>query len=222
MSTERHFALPQGPKAMIAVSIRGILPTDAAAAVQQHLAPILGPVAPHSRVRLTRLAEPELTRPLLAQVDVQLGGGRRIRAQVAAGTVSEVVGRLAKRTIEQLCLFPNVLSERLRARVGAAMPPSLPELLPPPGRRVVRHKLCHPETMTAAEAIAELQALDYRFHLFREKYSRQDSMVIRDGSGRYRIIQYDRIRSVSPSPRHRSCSLRRSVAASRSRLPGLT
>lgn len=31
--------------------------------------------------------------------------------------------------------------------------------------------------------------MDYRFHLFREKFSRQDSIVVRGGIGRYRVVQ---------------------------------
>ncbi|MGW5191825.1 sigma 54 modulation/S30EA ribosomal C-terminal domain-containing protein [Kribbella sp. NPDC004138] len=194
MSTESHGTVPLRvvplrAVAAISVSTAGILPTDAAAVVREHLAPILGTWAPHSRVRLTRLTEPGLLRPLVAQIDVQLSGGHRVRAQVAAATMSDLVSLLATRTIEQLHLFPSVLAECLRQQVTTLPPPSPPELLPPAGRRVTRHKGCHPTAMTAAEAITVLEAMDYRFHLFREKYSRQDSIVMRSGPGRYRIFQ---------------------------------
>jgi len=189
MSTESHSAVPLRAVTAIAVSTAGILPTDAAAVIREHLAPILGPLGPHSRVRLTRLTEPGLLRPLVAQVDVQLTAGRRVRAQVAATTMSDLVGLLATRTIEQLHLFPSALAECLRQRVTTLPPPSPPELLPPARRRVIRRKSCHPTAMTAAEAISVLEAMDYRFHLFREKYSRQDSIVLRTGPGRYRILQ---------------------------------
>jgi hypothetical protein len=192
MSTEgreAHGAVPLRAVPAIPVSTAGILPTDAAAVLREHLAPILGAWAPHSRVRLTRLTEPGLLRPLVAQVDIQLSAGRRVRAQVAAATMSDIVVLLASRTIEQLHLFPSALAECLRQRVTTMLPPSPPELLPPSGRRVTRRKSCHPEAMTAAEAITVLEAMDYRFHLFREKYSRQDSIVVRTGPGRYRILQ---------------------------------
>lgn len=189
MSTAGHATLPFGPVAVLPVSTAGILPTDAAVVIREHLTPILGAWTAHSRVRLTRLPEPGLLRPLVAQVDVQLTAGRRVRAQVAAATMSEIVGLLAQRTIEQLHLFPDALAECLRTRVGTLPPPSPPELLPPSVRRVARRKICRPVTMTATEAIGVLEAMDYRFQLFREKYSREDSVVIRSGAGRYRILQ---------------------------------
>ncbi|WP_405064880.1 hypothetical protein OG558_23350 [Kribbella sp. NBC_01510] len=77
------------------------MPTDVTEAVNEHLVPILGSWAVHSRVRLTRLSRPGLTRPIVAQLDVRLTR-HRVRAQVAATTTSEVVSALATRTIEQL------------------------------------------------------------------------------------------------------------------------
>jgi hypothetical protein len=189
MSTESQIVLPLRSATAIPVSTTGIVPTDAATVIHEHLAPILGPWAMHSRVRLTRLSEPGLRRPLVAQIDVQLTAGHRVRAQTAAGTMSELVAALATRTIEQLRLYPHALAACLREHVGAVLLPSPAELLPPERRRLARRKVCRPDPMTVAEAIVVLNAMDYRFHLFRERYSRQDSIVIRDGLGRYRVIQ---------------------------------
>ncbi|MFG1912560.1 sigma 54 modulation/S30EA ribosomal C-terminal domain-containing protein [Kribbella sp. NPDC048928] len=189
MSGENNAAVPLRVPAAIPVSTAGILPTDAVAVIRDHLAPILGPWATSSRVRLTRLPEPGLLRPLLAQVDVQLSAGRRVRAQVSAATMSEVVGLLAGRLIGQLTLYPDALAECLRQRAGALPPPTPPELHPPTVRRVVRRKVGQPATLPVTEAIAILEAMDYRFHLFREKYSHEESIVIRAGAGRYRILQ---------------------------------
>lgn len=166
----------------------GILPTDAATVIRQHFVPILGPVAGHSRARITRLSEPGLIRPIVAQVDVRLGH-HGVRAQVAAATMSEVVGLLATRTIEQLQLFPTALARCLRERPATSPPPWPPELRPPHDRRLARHKNCRLTTMTVGEAIAMLETMDYRFHLFRERYSGQDSVVVRAGSGSRRILQ---------------------------------
>ncbi|NIK59107.1 sigma 54 modulation/S30EA ribosomal C-terminal domain-containing protein [Kribbella shirazensis] len=177
------------PAEPIPVSTTGIVPTDAASVIHEHLAPILGPWGIFSRVRLTRLPEPGLRRPLLAQVDVQLGARRHVRAQLAAATMSELVGLLAMRTIEQLQVYPDALAVALRERVFLLPAPSPPELLPPERRLLARRKLCNPAPMSVAEAIVVLNAMDYRFHLFREKYSRQHSIVIRNGPGRYRVIQ---------------------------------
>jgi sigma 54 modulation/S30EA-like ribosomal protein len=180
-------APPVPAAASLPVATTGILPTDTKEMVRLHLVPILGSLVVHSRVRLTRLSEPELTRPLVAQLDVQLGR-HRVRAQVAAATMADLVGMLTTRAIEQLRRFPKVLAPCLRERVTSSSPSS-PELLPPCARRLVRHKSCRPIALSVGEAIAVPEAMDYRFHLFREKYSRQDSVVIRTSPDRYRIVQ---------------------------------
>lgn len=189
MNTAREYALPLRPGAPIPVRTSGIVPTDAAEVLHEHLAPILGALAPHSRVRLTRLPEPGLRRPLVAQIDVQLTAGRRIRSQVAAATMYDLVELLATRTIGQLRLFPDTLAECLRDRFAVALPLAAPELLPPDRRRVVRRKACVPVPMTVDDAIVVLEAMDYRFHLFQERYSRQESIVVRTGPRRYRLVQ---------------------------------
>ncbi|NUR98746.1 MAG: hypothetical protein HOV67_26260 [Kribbellaceae bacterium] len=189
MNTAREYAVPLRPGTPIPVRTSGIVPTDAAAMIHEHLAPILGALAPHTRVRLTRLPEPGLRRPLVAQIDVQLTAGRRIRAQVAAATMFDLVDQLATRTIGQLRLFPDTLADCLRDHFAGALPPAPPELLPPDRRRVARRKACVPAATTVDEAIAALEAMDYRFHLFQEKYSRQDSIVVRTGPRRYRLVQ---------------------------------
>jgi hypothetical protein len=166
MSRDNNAAVPLRTPTAIPVSTAGILPTDAVAVIPDHLAPILGPWATSSRVRLTRLPEPGLLRPLVAQVNVQLTAGRQARAQVAAATMSEVVGLLAARLIGQLDLFPDALAECLRQRAGTLPPPTPPELLPPSVRRVVRRKAGQPATMPVTAAI-----------------------VIRAGAGGYRILQ---------------------------------
>lgn len=189
MNTAREYALPLRPRSPIPVRTSGIVPTDAPVMLHEHLAPILGALAAHARVRLTRLPEPGLSRPLVAQVDVQLTDGHRIRAQVAAATMFDLVNLLATRTIGQLRMFPAALPECLRDRFVVGLPPVQPELLPPDRRRVARRKTCVPVPMTVAEAIVVVEAMDYRFYLFQEKYSRQDTVVIRTGPRRYRIVQ---------------------------------
>ncbi|WP_327635226.1 sigma 54 modulation/S30EA ribosomal C-terminal domain-containing protein [Kribbella sp. NBC_00482] len=189
MSTEGQVVLPLRSVATVPVSTTGIVPTDAATVIHEHLAPILGPWTAYTRVRLTRLAEPGLRRPLVAQIDVQLSAGHRVRAQTAAATMTELVTVLAMRTIEQLRVYPRALAACLRGHVVTDLLPSPPELLPPERRRLARRKICRPAPMTVAEAIVVLNAMDYRLHLFREKFSRQDSIVVRSGLGRYRVIQ---------------------------------
>ena len=188
MTIESRTMLPTRSGWALHVTMQGILPTNAAEVVSERLLPILGASAVHSRVRLARLSEPDLVRPIVAQLDVQLAR-HRVRAQVAAATTSEVVSMLAVRTIGQLHPFPGVLAPCLRDQAISTSPPTPPELLPPFARRLARHKLCEPAAMTATEAIGVLEAMDYRFHLFRERHSREDSVVVRSASGSYRILQ---------------------------------
>ncbi|WP_405064879.1 sigma 54 modulation/S30EA ribosomal C-terminal domain-containing protein [Kribbella sp. NBC_01510] len=87
----------------------------------------------------------------------------------------------------------------MQDRVTTSPPPSPPELLPPSARRLARQKTAQLTAMKVAEAISTLEAMDQRFHLFQERYSRQDSVVIRTGPGVTRSFSRHRTRSVSTS-----------------------
>jgi hypothetical protein len=172
----------------IAVDTVGILPTDAEQLLCARLEPVLGGWAAYSRVRLTRLTVPGLVRPVVGQIDVQLPH-QRVRAQVTASTVSEVAQLIGLRTAAQLRRVPGALAECLQRLTTHRHPSPAPELLPPEARRIVRHKLCSPDTLTIEEAVGQLEAMDYPFHLFRDNATRQDSVVVRISRGRYRVIQ---------------------------------
>lgn len=172
----------------IAVHTAGILPTDAEEMLCARLEPVLGGWAAHSRVRLTRLIVPGLMRSVVGQLDVRLPH-QRVRAQVAAATVSEVAQLIALRAVAQLHRVPGALPECLRRLTTHMQPSPAPELLLPESRRIVRHKLCLPDTLTIDEAVGQLEAMDYPFHLFRDNATRQDSVVVRISRRRYRVIQ---------------------------------
>ncbi|GAA0927845.1 HPF/RaiA family ribosome-associated protein [Kribbella koreensis] len=168
----------------IAVETHGILPTDTVDQVRALLMPVIGKWAGHSRIRITRLTHVDAARPLVAQLDVGHPHGR-LRAQVAAKTLRSAVLTLAARTTAQLRQVPG-------ARV---VPTSLatwfPELLPPADRRLSRNKICDLRPTTVDAAIATLERMDYRFHLFREISTAQDSLVCRTGPGSFRLLQLE-------------------------------
>jgi len=55
-------------------------------------------------------------------------------------------------------------------------------------RMVIRHKSYSLARQTPAEAVADLELLDYDFHLFTEKATGQDSVIYRTPDG-YRLAQ---------------------------------
>ncbi|MEV0402627.1 sigma 54 modulation/S30EA ribosomal C-terminal domain-containing protein [Actinoallomurus sp. NPDC050550] len=74
----------------------------------------------------------------------------------------------------------------------AHQPPYFPR--PPEVRTVIRHKSYALRRQTPQDAVADMELLDYDFHLFTEQETGQDSVVYRSGTG-YRLAQID------PKPR---------------------
>lgn len=168
----------------IAVDVRGILPTDTATQVQARLKPVLGRWTGHSRVRVTRLDNVDLVRPVVAQLDIS-HPRTGLRAQVVAATAKDAVSALATRAAAQL---------RQLAGPGSActpLPTWFPELRPPSQRRLSRNKVCDLLPMTVDEAIQKLDLMDHRVHLFREISTAQDSLVCRAGAGSFRLQQLE-------------------------------
>lgn len=148
-----------------------------------------------ARVRLTMLAGPALTRPAIAEVNLDLNG-RPVRAQVAAASMHEAVDLLQYRLRERL----RRVTRHWEARRGGiprtephawrhgAEPTHRPEFYPRPAeqREVVRHRTFAPAAQTGADAAVDLEALDYDFHLFTDETTGQDSVVYRSNGG-YRL-----------------------------------
>ncbi|HEU4947198.1 MAG TPA: sigma 54 modulation/S30EA ribosomal C-terminal domain-containing protein [Kribbella sp.] len=178
------------PRSELTVHTEGILPTDTAELIRDRLAPVLGPASSYGRVRVTRLCDPRLQRPVVAQVDLNLPE-RRVRAQVAAPTLPVAALLLAARTAAQLRRVPGRGDGRTTSRAAAPGRTWSPELRPPTARTLARNKVCSPAVTTVAGAVRDLEALDYDFHYFREQSTGQDSIVCRCGPGAYRLIQLD-------------------------------
>ena len=149
-----------------------------------------------ARVTLTISADPAVTRPAVAQATIDLNG-RTVRAQAAGETMRAAIEHMATRL--------RVRLDR-SARNWAARRGTLP--VPQPGewrhqsipahrpgyfprsaaRAVIRRPGYAPRSLTLEEAVAELDLLDYDFHLFTERSTGQDSVLYRVGD-RYRLAQ---------------------------------
>lgn len=156
-----------------------------------------------ARVRLTRHADPAVARPVVAQANLDVNG-RPVRAQVGGATAREAIDRLE-------VLLRNQLERAARdweARRGG-MPSGRPDEWrrqsepahrlsyfprPPDQRQIMRRKSFTLATSSIDDAALEMDLLDYDFHLFTEKGTRQDSVLYRAGPTGYRLAQ------VSPVP----------------------
>jgi ribosome-associated translation inhibitor RaiA len=149
-----------------------------------------------ARVKLTRLADPAVPRPVVAQGNLDVNG-RLVRAQVAGATAQEAIDRLEARLRRRL----ERVAEHWEARRGS-MPSMAPhewrhqseptrrqDHFPRPEaeRQIIRHKACALGAGTVDEAAFDMDMLDYDFHLFTELGTGQDSVLYRGGPTGYRL-----------------------------------
>lgn len=185
----------------VQVETRGQLPPDAAGYARDKIQAVLGqtrePVL-FARVRLTRMANPAVEQPVIAQANVDVNG-RPARAHVAGQTVTQAVDLLQDRLAERLAR----LAERWEARRGrtpvpgghewrhGSEPTHRPDYCPRPveERQVVRHKSFSLAREAPDEAAFELEWMDYGFHLFTDADSGEDSVLYRSGPTGYRLAQ---------------------------------
>jgi len=188
----------------------GAVPEDAMDLAVSRIRSLLGQ-APEpvllARIKLTVAADPAAERPAMAQANINLNG-RLIRAQAVAGTMREAIERMCDRVSVQLERAARNWAA-IRGRQPLAQPhewrhQSLPASRlpywprPAEERSVVRHKSYTLSRLTPEEAVADLELLDYDFHLFTEKATGEDSVVYRTGSG-YRLAQaHPRPRRLGP------------------------
>lgn len=148
-----------------------------------------------ARVTLAMSADPAVSRPAVAQATVDLNG-RTIRAQAAGESMRAAIEHMAARLRVRL----NRSARDWPARRGMLPLPgewrhqSVPATRPafftrPDTERMVIHRPRYAsQPLTPAEAVAELDLLDYDFHLFTERSSGQDSVLYRVGD-RYWLAQ---------------------------------
>ncbi|WP_354638279.1 ribosome hibernation promotion factor [Kitasatospora camelliae] len=147
-----------------------------------------------ARVKLTQEPNPAVARPALAQAVVDLNG-RPVRAHVAAATMQEAIDLLQDRLNARIA---RVRRHRDHHRHHGTAPDAggdraerghRPQRRDRHGedRRIVRHKSYTLARQTVWEAVLELEAMDYDFHLFTDAASGRDSVVHRDTADGYRL-----------------------------------
>jgi ribosome-associated translation inhibitor RaiA len=150
----------------------------------------------HARIRLTRLPDPAVSRPVRAQVNVDLDG-RMMRAQVAAATGREAVDLVVARLRHRLVRFKQHWEARRGGRPVSELhewrhgsePTHRPPYYPRPveERELVRHKSFSPARITPEEAAWEMDQMDYDFHLFTDAATGSDAVIYRGGPTGYRM-----------------------------------
>jgi ribosome-associated translation inhibitor RaiA len=151
-----------------------------------------------AQVALIMSADPAVGQPAVARASVDLNG-HAVRAAAAGPTMREAIDRMAGRLRARLDRSAH--SWAARRPVPAAqphewrhqsIPPHRPRYLPRPAeqRQVIRHFSYAAQPEFAAGAAAELDLLDYDFHLFREQSTGEDGVVYRsDGQCRLALAR---------------------------------
>lgn len=152
-----------------------------------------------ARVRLTAVADPAVERPAIAQANIDVNG-RLIRVQAAAPTMRQAIDaihdRLRVRLDHAARDWEAIRGREPRGGPGewrhqsphAHRPPYFPR--PAEERAVIRHKSYTLKRLRPDDAVAEMNLLDYDFHLFTERDTGQDSVVYRSDE-EYRLAQVD-------------------------------
>ncbi|MEV7781120.1 sigma 54 modulation/S30EA ribosomal C-terminal domain-containing protein [Kitasatospora sp. NPDC088351] len=180
------------PALDVRVEIRGELHRDDAEYARARaleLTAALGPDAHAARIRLTHTRCREVSRPAVAQAEIELDGVGTVRAQLAAGTMREAVdlalGTLGGRAAR--------LREQGDIGLAAAHDSAYrPQYAPRPlaERRIARRKPVVLARRAPDEAVREMLALDRRFHLFSDALTGQDSLVHRrPGGDGFRLVR---------------------------------
>jgi ribosome-associated translation inhibitor RaiA len=150
-----------------------------------------------ARVTLAVSADPAVPRPAVAQATIDMNG-RTIRAQAAGETMRAAIDHMAARLRVRLDRSARDWSAR-RGTLPVPAPgewrhQSIPADRPghfprrAAARAVIRRPSYAERSLTPEEAVAELDLLDYDFHLFTERSTGQDSVLYRVGD-RYRLAQ---------------------------------
>ena len=173
----------------VRVSVRGEVPAGTVRYAEDRIRSLAGQVGQVGlagvrvrlvRVKLTAPVGAAAPRPVVAQANLDLAGVP-MRVQVAAGTAREAIDALR-----------DALAARLaRANRGGSPPTGQPGGTEPAGMRpdhlprtaqqaeITRRKTVRPAVRTVDGAAAEMDRMDYDFHLFVEAGTGQDSVLCR-------------------------------------------
>ena len=175
VQVEAHDQIPDGMRELAAEKVSSLLRFASE--------PVLS-----ARVTLAVSADPAVPRPAVAQATIDLNG-RTVRAQAAAETMRAAIKHMAARLRVRL----DRSARGWAARRGTlpvpepgewrhqSIPAHRPAYFPRPAaaRAVIRRPAYAPHPLTTEEAVAELDLLDYDFHLFTERSTGQDSVLYR-------------------------------------------
>jgi ribosome-associated translation inhibitor RaiA len=184
VQVEAHGRVPDG--------MRELAAAKAASLLRFASEPVLS-----ARVTLAVSADPAVPRPAVAQVTIDLNG-RTVRAQAAGETMRAAIEHMAARLRIRLDRSARDWSAR-RGTLPVpepgqwrhqSIPAHRPGYFPRPAaaRAVIRRPGYAPRSLTPEEAVAELDLLDYDFHLFTERSTGEDSVLYRVGD-RYQLAQ---------------------------------
>jgi hypothetical protein len=135
--------------------------------------------------------------------------GRQLRAQVAAGTMYEAVDLLQARLRERHSRLARYRVARHRGTASAVAEwrhgdeaAYRPEFVPRPTSEptIVRRKSFALARESAADAVIEMEAMGYDYHLFVDAETGQDSLVERTEPTGYRLTRADSATSPTTSP----------------------
>ena len=164
----------------------------------EHLVETLvhGPVL-FARVELTAHRDPARERPAFAKAELDING-RIVRAHVAATTMLEAIDGLEARLRERVeRTLHHEAAKHLRFRGDAEhewrhaqYTAPRPDYFPRPieERAVVRHKTFSSGVMAPDEAVADLEALDHDFYLFKNVETGEDNVIARSDVG-YELVE---------------------------------
>jgi ribosome-associated translation inhibitor RaiA len=181
-----HGKVPEGMPELAAAKVGSLLRIAAEPVLSAH-------------VTLTMAADPAVPCPAVAQVTVDMNG-RIVRAQAAERTMHAAVERAGSRLRLRLdraarnwaalrgTLPTGEPHEWRHQSIRAHRPAYFPR--PSDERQLVLHASYAARPQTPEQAAAELDLLDYEFHLFVERSSGQDCVIYRTTTG-YRLAMAD-------------------------------
>lgn len=183
---ETHGRVPEGTPELAAAKVGSLLRIAAE--------PVLS-----ARVTLTVAADPAVASPAIAQATVDMNG-RIVRAQAAEHTMRAAIEQMEARLRVRLDRAARNWSA-LRGAIPTSephewrhqsIPAHRPAYFPRPSeeREVVLRASYAGRRETPEQAVAELDLLDYDFHLFVERSTGQDSVICRTTTG-YQLAMAD-------------------------------
>jgi ribosome-associated translation inhibitor RaiA len=150
-----------------------------------------------ARATLAVAPDPAVPRPAVAQATINLNG-QIVRAQASGQDLRAAIEQMAARLRVRLDRSARDWAARRGTlpdpRPGEwrhqSVPAHRPTWFPRPtdGRAVIRRPGYASRPLTPDEAVAELDLLDYDFHLFTERSTGEDSVIYRLGD-QYRLAQ---------------------------------